>query len=843
MFADAAREVRQHPGRIVATLVAIAISIAFMSGVSIFMETQSKAMGRSMALPTSTADLVVDIASAKDGTTDAQVRKAVMGVDGVEAAEPSLSGASALSTDTATAYASLYATPAEQFRWAELTEGAWPTKKGQVALSTQLAEKLGVRLGGTVANGDQKLTVVGLSDDPPSMFFQSAYLAPSVLAGEMGSTGASPSWVLALADGTDQQVVQDEVRRLLSPLVTDPDKTPSGATGRNLEVRTSEQAQEAAMDGVTGDFDVMKYALFVFSAIAAVVGLITIANTFTILLAQRRRQIGLLRAVGATGAQVRRRFLAEAVLLGMIGSALGLLLGTVLAWAGASYTRATHWGLAFPWGELGVEFLIGVVLTVLAAMLPALKATRVSPLEALQPVATSEQVRRTSIVRALVCGLITLAGAWLAWRSLRVPVGEDSSVADSPVLLAVGGSLLITIGVLFAAPIYIPWVLRALGRLLGFAGPSARLAASNSARNPRRAAATATALMLACGLIVALQVGSATAERTVLHEIDSRYPVDVQVFSLGDFTSQDPTAAAQRGLSNQVVAKLKGLPNVERSVVMQGGTVMDSEHQPVTVVALDPKATAIARDEMKPTVPEGGALTDGIKGGTKFTVTGSKGQSVTLTALPDAAAPVKDVLIVSPKTLAKLVAEPSPHLYWARLADREDMGATMAPLQKVQQASPGVFATGAVAEAYMVSRVLDTLLLITSALLGVAVLIALVGVGNTLGLSVLERTRESALLRALGMQRGGLRLMLLVEALLLGLAGVVVGVSAGTFFGWLGIKALLRQAGIDASMQFATNWPMMLGLIVIALASAAVASVLPGRRAANATPTEALAAD
>lgn len=841
MFADAAREVRQHPGRIVATLVAIAISIAFMSGVSIFMETQSKAMGRSTALPTSTADLVVNIASTKDGTTDAQVRKAVLGVDGVEAAEPSLSSAAALSTDSATAYASLYATPGEVFRWAELTEGAWPTTRGQVALSTQLAETLGASVGEKVANGDEKLTVVGLTDDPPSMFFQSAYLAPSVLTGEMDAT--SPSWVLALADGTDQQVIQDEVRRVLSPLVTDPDETPSGATDRNLEVRTGEQAQEAAVGDVTGDFDVMKYALFVFSAIAAVVGLITIANTFTILLAQRRRQIGLLRAVGATGAQVRRRFLAEAVLLGMLGSALGLLLGTLLAWAGASYTKATHWGLGFPWGELGVEFGIGVVLTVLAAMLPALKATRVSPLEALQPVATSEQVRRTSIVRALVCGLVTLVGAWLAWRSLRVPVVEDAPISDSPVLLAVGGSLLITIGVLFAAPIYIPWVLRGLGRLLGFAGPSARLAASNSARNPRRAAATATALMLACGLIVALQVGSATAERTVLHEIDSRYPVDVQVFSMGDFTSQDPTAASQRGLSSQVVDKLEGLPNVERSVVMQGGTVMDSEHQPVTVVALDPKATAIARDEMKPTVPEGGALTDGIKGGSKFTVTGSKGQSVTLTALPDAAAPVKDVLIVSPKTLATLVADPSPHLYWARLANKDDMGATMAPLQKLQQSSPGVFATGAVAESYMVSRVLDTLLLITSALLGVAVLIALVGVGNTLGLSVIERTRESALLRALGMQRGGLRLMLLVEALLLGLAGVVVGVSAGTFFGWLGIKALLRQAGIDASMQFATNWPMMVGLILVALVSAAVASVLPGRRAANATPTEALAAD
>jgi putative ABC transport system permease protein len=141
-------------------------------------------------------------------------------------------------------------------------------------------------------------------------------------------------------------------------------------------------------------------------------------------------------------------------------------------------------------------------------------------------------------------------------------------------------------------------------------------------------------------------------------------------------------------------------------------------------------------------------------------------------------------------------------------------------------------------------QVLNVLLIATSALLGVAVVIALVGVSNTLGLSVIERGRESALLRALGMQRRSLRLMLLMEALLLALAGVVVGILAGAFFGWLGVNSIMRQAGLTGAGHptlFALDVWQTVALVAIAVVAAALASILPGRRAAMAPPTEALA--
>lgn len=142
------------------------------------------------------------------------------------------------------------------------------------------------------------------------------------------------------------------------------------------------------------------------------------------------------------------------------------------------------------------------------------------------------------------------------------------------------------------------------------------------------------------------------------------------------------------------------------------------------------------------------------------------------------------------------------------------------------------------------SQVLDVLLIVMTALLGVAVLIALVGVGNTLGLSVLERQRESALLRALGMQRSGLRAMLLIEAIALVAIGAVIGLLAGMFFGWLGVSSTLRMIPDGAvNLRFSLDWLYTVGLVLVCLLAAVLASILPGRRAANATPTEALAVD
>lgn len=832
MFRDALKEVRYHPGRIVATLVAIAISVGFMAAVSIFVTTQSDALGRSASLSTSKADVVATLANTKQGVTTKQVHDAIAKVPGVGTVEQSLTTGLSLSTDAGSQMLTVYGLPSEQFRWATLTQGDWPKAATDVAISQRTADKLKVSVGQQVDAGEQKLTVTGITDEPANVFFDSAYISNAVVQ----SQGTSPSgtWLVKDASGADADAVVRQLYDAVAPLVDKPTEPEYPQGPDNLVVSTSRVAQQDAVKDITGSFDSMKYVLLVFSGIAAVVGMIIIANTFSILLAQRRRQIGLLRAVGASGSQVRGRFLAEALIMGALGSVVGLLLGALVARVATHFTGADYWGLTIPWQDLAIEFCVGVVLTVLAAMLPSLRATRVAPLEALQPVESSEQVKRASRVRAVVCGLLVVVGVALAVASLNAPT---SPAITGPVARAVVGAMLITLGVLFGAPLFIPAVLRVMGALVRPLGATPRLAAMNAVRNPRRAAATATALMLACGLIVTLQVGTASAERTALEQIKQSYPIDITVAQYASFDAKGNVTT--KALPANVLSQLRSLPNTAAEAVLQGGAVTAKDSSVSTVLAADPSTKAVS-DTVPTTLGDDQALTSTrVKKGTRLVLTGN-GHTVTLTTTPSKALD-QDQALVSKATLAKLVATPTPQVAWVRLANPDDIGTTMTQLQKLQRGDQMLSLGGSATGAYLVKRVLNTLLMVITALLGAAVLIALIGVSNTLGLSVIERAKESALLRALGMQRGALRLMLLVEALLLALSGVLVGMLLGGFFGWLGVRSVLRQMGSTHGVQLGINLPLTLGLLLVVVLAASLASVLPGRRAANATPTEALA--
>lgn len=850
MFRQALREIRFHPGRLVATLLAIALSVGFMSAVSIFMATQTAALGKMMALPSSKADVVVEV---NDTTaTYDQLRAALAAVPGVEAVEQAQQASLNLSRGGVSAIVTVHALPSERFRWAQLTAGGWPGAATEIALSEQLADQLKAGLGDTVESGPFELTVSGITRDAPTFFLQTAYADAGMIRGVAGAERwPHGTWLVALKAGVDADLARSGVDAAVAPYRAGQSPYPDAPAP--IVVSTAAEAQHRATAGLTGGFDVMKNMLLAFSAVAALVGMIIIANTFTILLAQRRRQIGLLRAVGASGGQVRSRFLAEAVVLGLIGSLAGVALGAAAAWIGALVTKAAWFGLVFPWPDLAAEVGVGVLLTVLAAMLPALRATRVAPLEALQPVATSEQVRRASWVRAAVTGLLLLVGVALAVASQVVTVERDDPSLVGPVLYAVTGAMLITVGVLGAAPLYVPVLIRGLGRAAGAFGATARLAGENAARNPARAAATATALMLATGLIVTLQIGVATAQRTMLTEIEKNLPIDLTVSTMPyGFDAQGPGSQGTQGtgrLSQATLDQVATLPNVAASVVIAGGIVSGDNGELFVVLGADPAMRRVS-EGIDPVVADGVLVTSsgGLKDGSRVTLTPAASAPVTLTVQRASWVPSQQA-IVSAATLATLVTEPQPQAVWLKLADSQQVGATMQALDAIvtgamdQSGIPEVMTGGSALESYVIEQVLSMLLMITTALLGVAVLIALIGVGNTLGLSVIERARESALLRALGMQRSSLRLMLLVEALLLALTGVLVGVAAGVFFGWLGMSALLRQAAIDAPVLLGVDWAQTLGLLAIAVAAAALASVLPGRRAANATPTEALAAD
>lgn len=832
MLRNAVQEVRFHPGRYVATLIAIAISIGFMVGVSVFIRTQSNAIGEQQSLVTSRADVVVDIGYSSPNVSAPTVTSAIRSVSGVAAVEPAYQASEVVQKGDKAVQATFYGVPSERFRWAGLSSGSWPSSPTQIAVSKEAAGKLGVSAGGTVTSGTTELTVTGVTDDPRSLFEQTAYVAPSLLR---DADIAPTVWLIATESGADPSQVAGAVRTAVSKL---PNMPKVGTKPGELQVDTAEVYRTRAVKALTGNFDVFKYMLMIFAGVALMVGMIIIFTTFLILLAQRRRQIGLMRAVGASGGQVRGQFFVESVIIGAIGSLLGIGLGLLIALAGAGYTGALTFGLALPWKDLLIEFGIGVVATVLAAFIPTLRATRVAPLEALRPASTVE-TKRTSVVLVVISLVLLAGGALLAWQALRT--GRWN------VAWALGSTALLGIGILISTPVYVPWVIRGLGVLLRPFGATARLSTANAVRNPVRTALTTGVLMLAVGIIVTLQVGTATTRQTVLDRINEEFPVDLSATAPAasyDVNTGQPKPASSVQLPASVSSDFAKLPNLKARVSLSGAPMRISDSaDPTLVLGADPSQLEPVTPSTAAQLQPGRVLMNadaGFKTGDHVDVKGDRG-TLNLTVQVSKALDNSDVAMVSRSDLTRLTSSPRPAAIWASMVDRTDMAETLSPIVSIQQQHPEIQIGGGALYAAIVEQILKVLLIVMTTLFGVAVAIALIGVANTLGLSVLERRRESALLRAMGMQRGSLRLMLFYEAIQMVMAGVIVGVIAGGFFAWLGIKSVFKMSGMSMAVKFAVDWPTTIGLVLICFVAASLASVIPGRRAARATPTEALA--
>ncbi len=800
MLRDAINEIRFHPGRFVATLMAIAISVGFMAAIVVGVSTEENSVQRATVLPLSRADLVVNGYL----SDDRELLETVRATPGVEAAEGISVLSAPLGSGDRSAFFNIYALPSPEFRWAELAEGSWPANPGEIVVSADGAKSLGLAVGAQVEVGFgadvPPLKVVGITNDAPSLYAATAYVSrdtPGLYSSMWAVKTADPAGTKAALTSALGQLDEGQ-----------------------LTVSTAAEFRHQQLMEMTGQFDIFRNLLLAFAGVALLVGMIIIANTFTILVTQRRRQIGLLRAVGASTAQVGWRLVLEGALLGFIGSLLGIVMGIGVAALVGVFTKSLYWGLVIPWGQLAIAVLVGVLATVVSVIGPSLNASRVSPLEALQVVPSPAKAKRIGRARAVVCGALIL-----------LSLGLLSQVVQQPTIglvWAILGGGAFSIAALVAAPLYVPALLRLSGRILGFFGPTVRLAAANAARNPRRASATAVALMLAMGLIVTLQVGVSSVKSTALHSIDETFPVDVSVATTGDPLPDGVVTALQNtGVTKQVL-EIESKPwtyddmtirvrdiNTARAQLglSSSGDVADDE------IYLSQAVASMAPTQVE--LPGVGALTVKPHGGLDM-----------------------DQASVSAATFAKLEGQATVTEAWVKLNDRTSMTA-ISQVDKALKQYEGLNYGGGAMLAGILTQVINVILIVLTGLLGVAVLIALVGVGNTLGLSVLERQRESALLRALGMQRGSLRMMLLVEAMLLGIVGVGVGIVMGAAMGWLGVVSAIGMIPEEQRPEVVFSVDLLYtgGLMLICLVAAALASVLPGRKAANATPTQALAVE
>ncbi|MFB9733004.1 FtsX-like permease family protein [Ornithinimicrobium kibberense] len=814
--------------RLLSAAVAIVIGVAFLAASLALLTTAQRGMEDAVAAGVRDADLVLTVEGegiSTEGYDDAAALDDVASVRG----ETVVMGER---------------TPQEWVAGAPvpvagvtLLEGRMPAAAGEVVVNADLAED--VPVGETLELAGEALEdagapdvttveVVGVADfgdTDPMLSFGPAFAADDATLRQVEPELTYGSVMVDLVDGADDPAAREALL--------------AAVPGADLQTGAEAAADRVAR--LTGGTNVVGAILLGFGAVALLTAAIVIANTFTITLAQRTSELALLRAVGATKRQVRSLVVLEAVVLGLVSSAVGVGVGLLAGTGLLSLGRRFDLGIPLPEGlaltpvVLGVPLLVGLLVTVLASLWPAARATRVSPLAALRPAGPSGDRHRVGRVRIALA--VLLVGAGVA-AMVHAATSRD-------MVVGVLGGVVSFVGVLVAAVVLVPAAVRLLGLGARVAGVPGRLAVDNAVRNPGRAAATSAALVVGVTLITMTSVGAATGQRTAMGEIDESYSVDL-VLSAGAEYLDDGTdrldalpvpadrADRVRAVEGVSTARVADTAYLTLGEEMGGGTA---------AVGIDP-----ARDG---DLVRGGEQLASLVPGT----VGMSGAMLVMYALepgdlvevagPGGSAELEVVpfalgydLAVNVADLATLGGDAvAPGAVLVRLAEDVDVADAMGAVADVADES-SLQVSGSAAERAVVTQVLDVLVLVTTALLGVAVLIAVVGIANTLSLSVLERHREHALLRGLGLTRGQMRSMLLVEGVLLALVSALVGLGLGLGYAALGVQTILPEG---VPVQLAVPWGRVGIIVGVALLAGVLASVLPARRAVRVSPAEGLA--
>ncbi|MEU3847887.1 ABC transporter permease [Micrococcus terreus] len=875
MLKLALSQLRDQPRRYISVLLAIIVGVTFLASALMVGSSSNASLRNSLGSTYSTSDLVVAASdSAEDPWETGQRMTAAAGtasspgllsdVDGVQEAFAPVStyvglqrpgslegrGTASESADFA-AVTTLPQNP--ELVPEQLLEGELPAADSatEIALDQATAQRHGLSVGETT------FLLAGSPDDTDSgiRVTVSALLEPSqdpMLAGSSQIRAADPlirqietvsrggsetgedteeisyqpvaEYVLiAVEDGADPAAVMTRVQSAL-------DREGIAAT-----VKTPDEQVQARVAQMAGS-NIFVYVLAAFAAIALLVTALVISNTFSVLVAQRSRDLALQRALGASRNQIRGSVLVEAAVIGVVGSLIGFALAAGIV-AGLIAIGSALPGFSFltfgidP-GTVLISVGVGVLLTVLASLAPAALATRVSPLEAMRPREDAALGNRAGVVRLVVGGLALLAGAAaLVWGSFT-----------GNILVAVAGGAVSFLGVLMLAVLFVPAAVKVAGVAARPAGVPGVMARLNAVRNPGRTASTAAALLIGTTLVAMMLTGGRTAQHQMDTMMANEYPVDLQVTLVDEQYETQSLVQAERARE-----RVAAVPDVaDAALLSPAGTTENG----TTVLAADPAelravVAGLGGDGMQRLGRPGTILVPAIVETDTLTVNGPSG-SVELETVRSTSGGIAPVMTVEDAaqigSTAERTADGAPHEVWVKtgegltLDSAQDITSQVTTAAETSQGN----VSGSLTLRLLYTSIIDGMLLVVTALLAVSVLIALIGVANTLSLSAIERTRENSLLRALGLTRKGLRGMLALEAVLIAGVAAVLGCTLGTLYGWMGGQAVL--GGIVGG----TIWPTVpwweLGVIVlVSVGAGLLASVAPARRATRPSPVQGLA--
>lgn len=837
MLRLALRDIRTHWVRFILSILAVFLATAFVSGTFTLTGLLRTTIDQ-LSTATVSADVYVRGLETENGRggpfgggreqVDIALAEQAATVDGVASANPDLFGVAYVVGADGLAVTN---SQAPSFGWvlwddletATVLDGRLPAAEDEIALDTPTLEKSGYSVGDTAQLSagllpPRDVTIVGeVEYTIPLLGATILVISPQLGEAAFAPEGLVPQIAIRVEPDATAQAVADALQAEL---------------GTGVEAVTADTIREESRSATQEALGFIETFILVFALIALFVGSFLIFNTFAMLVRQRQREYALLRAVGASPVQVLLTLLVQAAFIGAVGATAGIAGGIGLV--SVLQRVLTRFGIDFGGTAISLPtdravwiVVLGVIVTALAAIIPARDAANTAPVEAMRP--DNPKAEKPLIIRAVVAGILLLGGIGAVVYAVRELSG--------PVLGA--GAFAILMGVLGMAPVIVPTVLGGLARPLNAFRPVGKVARGNVTRNPRRTAATAAALTIGMALVSTAAVVASSATASTRSIVEEQFQADLMVSSATGF------------IPAPVAPLVEAVPSAAQVAVLRfgiGSSPDIDERLSISDVPLDAMGTLLTIPLETGTLPESPdeillqvelAESEGIAVGDTVTLAGLDGPvEYVVAGLANEQFLGTDV-IAAPEAFDALVTAERATITGIAVNAADDVAALRADLADAVKVFPFITVLNGDELGDAAADQVNTIMSVLYALLGLSLVIAVLSIVNTLALSVIERTREIGLMRAVGLGRGQLSGVIMLESVLTALFGTVSGMVIG-----VSLASTLPTIFKDDGLRLLDiPWDQLGWMLALTVVVGVLAAVWPAIRAARLPVLQAIATE
>ncbi|MBX9398705.1 ABC transporter permease [Streptomyces sp. TRM72054] len=832
MFRTALRNVLAHKARLLMTVLAVMLGVAFVSGTLVFTNTISDALQKSSAKGFGHVDVAVTTEGRQD-TGDTlgkapELTRALLDeaakVPGAADAIGVVTGFTAMADKDGKLLGNGFQSQGGNY-WGDkdprypLVRGTAPQGPDEILVDSATAKRAGYEVGDTVRLSidgpvlTPKITGIFTTDDGNVAAGGSLTLFDTATAQRLfGKAGTYDQIDVTAKAGVSQTALKAELDKALPEDV--------------VETTTAQELADDQAEMIASSMSGLKQGLLVFAGIALFVGTFIIANTFTMLVAQRTKELALMRAVGASRRQVTRSVLIEAFVVGAVAAVTGLIAGVGIgaglrSLMGALDATVPDGPLVISPGTIGAALAVGILVTMLAAWLPGRRAAKIPPVAAMSSVHAQATVK-SLVLRNTIGALFSAAGVAVILAATTM----DGSDGQAPMGL---GAVLLIIGVFVLTPLLSRPLIAAAAPVLRIFGVSGKLARQNSVRNPRRTAATASALMIGLTLITGMTVMAGSLQKSIDKMASAAIRADYVVsMANGNFLSPDVDKKLQQTEGVTATSPLRNAPariggETEYVTGVTGSAIGELTDLKVDSGTFEVGGTDVVVDAET-------ATSHGWKAGSTFGASFEDGkkQQFTVAGVYEGNDMIRGIMLDN-ATLTPHLSDPTDMRVMVKTSDGAS-DATKDRLEKALGANPGIKVQDRKDISNEIASMFTLMLNMLYGLLAMAVIVAVLGVINTLAMSVFERSQEIGMLRAIGLDRKGIKRMVRLESLVISLFGGVLGIGLGVFFGWAAGELLATKT---PTYELVLPWARMAVFLLLAATVGVLAALWPARRAAR----------